>query len=106
MLGQVRFISRQKCIIRVRRLLCSEDTSKVSSETLSAAVIFASGIVVCNRLYVLKDYYSNYSVHKAVIEDTGPLTMKTIAGDLTTKLCEKSASVTQVNNVGDSYVTM
>ena len=33
MLGQVRFITRQKCFIRVRRLLFSEDTSKVPSET-------------------------------------------------------------------------
>ena len=123
MLGQVRFISRQKCFIRVRRLLCSEDTSKVSSKTFSsfrwsAAAIFASGIasataiftlgiMVFNSLNVFKDFYSNYPVYKAIIEDTRPVIMKMIEGDLTTKLCEKSASITEFYNVGDGcdYVT-
>ena len=69
--------------------------------------IFASGTVVFNSLNVFKDFYSNYPVYKAIIEDTGPLIMKAIAGDLTRKLCETSISITEFNNVGDDsdYVT-
>lgn len=61
---------------------------------MSAAAILASGI-------------ASYPLYKAIIEDTGPVIMKMIAGDLTRKLCEKSASITEFNNVGDGrkYVT-
>ena len=66
-----------------------------------AAAIFASGIVVFNSLNVFKDFYANYPVYTAIIKDTGPLIMKTIAGDLTRKLGEKSASITEFNSIGD-----
>ena len=101
MSGQVRFILRQKCLIQGRRLLCSEDTSKASPKTpflnfsWSAIGVLAGAIV----LY--------YPVSKSIFEDASPLIMKTIAGDLTRKLCETSISTTEYNNVrNDSdYVT-
>ena len=117
MSGQVRSIWRQKIFVRVRRLLCSEDTSKASPKTtfstfgLSANAMFASGIasglVLFNSINVFKDFYVNYPVYKAIIEDTGPLIMKMIEGDLTIKLCETSTSITEFNNVrdGSDYVT-
>ena len=124
MSARLRSILRQKCLIRGQRLLCSGDTSKASPKTtfstfrLSANAMFASGVafaigifasgtVVFNSLNVFKDFYSNYPVYKAIIEDTGPLIMKAIAGDLTRKLCETSISIMEFNNVGDDsdYVT-
>jgi hypothetical protein len=67
----------------------------------------ASGLVLFNSLNFFKDFYVNCPVYKTIIEDTGPLIMKMIAGDLTKKLCETSASITEFNNVGDGsdYVT-
>ena len=122
MSGQVRSILRQKCLIRGRRLLCSEDkaspkttfsTFRLSANAVfasgiaSATAIFASGIVVFNSLNVFKDFYSNYPVYKAIIEDAKPVIMDMISGDLTIKLCETSASITESSNVGDGsdYVT-
>lgn len=82
---------------------------------MSAAAIFASGvasatatgIVVFNSFNDFKDFHINYLVYKAITKDTEPLIMKMIAGELTTKLCERSASITVFNNVGDGhkYVT-
>ena len=67
----------------------------------------ASGLVLFNILNVFKDFYVNYPVYKPIIEDTGPLIMKMIEGDLTIKLCETSTSITEFNNVrdGGKYVT-
>ena len=117
MSSQVRSMLRQKCLIRGRRLLCSEATSKASPKTkfstfsLSANSMFAYGlasaIVVFTSVNVFKDSYPNYPVYKAIFKDTRPLIMEEIAGDLTRKLCETSTSITQSHNVGDDsdYVT-
>ena len=109
MLGQVRFISRQKCFIRVRRLLCSKDTSKATSENTfsnvrllsaanfaSAAVIFGSGITFAIAYYPSFMSFLNT-----------PVSMEMTEGDVTRKLCEKISSMTEFNNVGDglNYVT-
>ena len=113
MSGQVRFILRQKCLIQGRRLLCSEDTSKASPKTtfstlkLSANAIFASGaaigigILATGTVAFNSLNLFNYSVYKSIIEDASPLIMKMIEGDLISKLCETSISITEFDNVGD-----
>ena len=109
---------RQKCLIRGRRLLSSEDTSKASSKTTfynfrlsttaifasgiaSASALFASGILVFNSLNISKDFLTNYPVYSQIFKENGPKIMKTIAGDLTAKLCETIPSFTELSNVGD-----
>jgi hypothetical protein len=113
---------RQKCLIRGRRLLSSEDTSKASSKTTfsnfrlsatailasgiaSGSALFASGILVFNSLNISKDFLTNYP--SQVVNENGPKIMKMIAGDLTVKLCETIPSFTELSNVGDGrkYVT-
>ena len=109
---------RQKCLIRARRLLSSEDTSKASSKTTfsnfrlsataifasgiaSGSALFASGILVFNSLNVSKDFLTNYPVYSQIVKENGPKIMKMIAGDLTVKLCETIPSFTELSNVGD-----
>ena len=52
-------------------------------------------------------YFLNTPVVKDVIDVGGPIIMKMIEKDLITKFCEKSAQITEWNNVGDGcdYVT-
>ena len=113
MLGQVRFITRQKCFIRVRRLLCS-DTSKVSSETtfssfrVKAAAKFASAVAILGGItFTIENCPNTIMLFKDVMGFGGPVIMKMIEKDLITKLCEKSAQITELNNVGNGcdYVT-
>ena len=115
MSAQVRSILRQKCLIRGRRLFCTEDTSKASPKTtfstfrLSANAMFASAAAFAIGVFI-----TNYAVYKSMFEDAKllnevatPLIMKIIEVDLTRKLCETSTSITEFRNVGDDsdYVT-
>ena len=96
-------------MIWVRRLLCSEDTSKVSCETtfssfrllaaakfVSAAAIFGYGITFAIASYPSFITFLNTPIIKDVRDSGGPTIMKMIEGDLTTKLCEKSAPINRL----------
>jgi hypothetical protein len=55
----------------------------------------------------LKEISKDTGLDVAISDFSGPLIMDMIAGDLTLKLCETSASITEFDNVGDgsNYVT-
>ena len=76
-------------------------------QPITAMLYAGMTLAVATLLPVFNDILHSYSKYAAFIGFSGPLFMKMIAGDLTRKLCETSASITEFNNVGDggSYVT-
>ena len=130
MSGQLRSVLGQKYLIQGRRLLCSDDISKSPENTFSTCRSKANETYSTIRSKAIKIFelpslsskdkwkafslatlataiIAAYPAYKAILEDTSPLIMKMIAGDLTTKLCETTASITESDNVSDGcdYVT-
>lgn len=76
--------------------------------------MFGSAVAICGGAIVtlpsVIEFVTNYSKFMTIMKDVNdsrPLIMSMIEGDLTTKLCEKCASITEFNNVGDEgdYLT-
>ena len=76
-------------------------------QPITAMLYAVMTIAFATLLPVFNDILQNCSKYAAFFGVSGPLIMKMIAGDLTIKLCETSASITEFNNVrdGSDYVT-